>query len=108
MRVTDIRGGDAQARLARALRADARREGCDLEIEAQSAHPWASATYVGDQQRVKVRLCPEPEARRWIATLGEADLPMRGHIAMPPAVDRIEEENGELIVHLAVLTLHDS
>jgi hypothetical protein len=102
-----IRGGDAQARLARALVANAQAAGCTLTVEAAQAKPWASATYVGDQQSLVVHATPAAAARRWLAALADADLPIRGHVAMPPAMDGVEDTDDGVRVRLTVLTLRD-
>ncbi len=107
MRMERLRGGDAQARLARALVTDALAAGCTLTVEAVNARPWASATYVGEQQAVSVHVEPADAARRWLAMLPDANLPMRGHVAMPPAVDRMIEEGDSIRADLSVLTLND-
>ena len=102
------RGGDAQAHLVRALATDAAAAGCTLAVERASSRPWASATFTGEQQCLSLALVPPAAARRWLDGLGDADLPMRGHVAMPPAVDGVEDRDGSLAATVSVLTLTDA
>lgn len=107
MRMNDVRGSDALARLIRALAQDAAVAGCTATIAADGSRPWASATFVGERHRLTLTLTPVVAARRWLDALAEAELPMRGHVAMPPAIDAVAERDGALHVDLSVLTLHD-
>lgn len=101
-------GGDALARLTRALAASTAAAGCDtLHVVAGTSRPWASATFVGERHRLTLTLAPIDAARRWLAALADAELPMRGHVAMPPATDAVAERDGTLAIDLSVLTLHD-
>lgn len=101
-----LRPSDAQAHLVRALAADAAASGCTLTVEHAAAWPWASATFVGEQQRLALALVPPAAARRWLDGVADAELPMRGHVAMPPAVDAAEErDDGSVAATLSVLTL---
>lgn len=109
MRMDRLRASDAQAHLIRALAADAARAGCTLAVEQATSRPWASATFVGEQQRLAIALVPVAAARRWLDTIEEAELTMRGHVAMPPAVDAAEErDDGSVAATLSVLTLHEA
>jgi hypothetical protein len=103
-----LRAGDAHAHLVRALAADAAAAGCTLAVERAASRPWASATFTGEQQRLSLALVPPAAARRWLDAIGEAELPMRGHVAMPPSVDAVEERDGSLLATLSVLTLDDA
>ena len=108
MRPERIRADDAHAHLVRALAAEAAAAGCTLAVEQASSRPWASATFTGEQQRLALALVPPAAARRWLDAIGEAELSMRGHVAMPPAVDGIEDRDGSVIATLSVLTLHEA
>ena len=106
--VPGVRGGDALARLVRALSASATAAGCETPcFVAGTSRPWASATFVGEHHRLTLTLAPPPAARRWLAALADAELAMHGHVAMPPAIDAVAEADGTLSVDLSVLTLRD-
>lgn len=99
---------DAEARLIRALTESAAAVGCTLTVEGCTSRPWASATFVGEQFSLGIALAPADTACAWLDALPEVELPMRGHVAMPPAVDWIGEKDNRLDVALTVLVLADS
>ena len=102
-----VKGADAEARLARALTADALAKGASVSIERCRSQPWFSATFEGVQLRLTLTASPAAAARVWLAELGEAELPMRGHVAMPPAVDSAIPCGDVMTAELSVLVLID-
>jgi len=88
-------------RLVRALRVSASEAGIDVLLVSATEHPWASATYVGARHQVTLGIPANPARHRWLAGLAEAELPMHGHIALPPAILSTDDER----VLLEVVTL---
>lgn len=68
---------DAITLLTRALGVNARAAGLRLDAEGARARSWMSATFVGEQVEVTLRITGGGAAE-WLATLTETDLPMRG------------------------------
>jgi hypothetical protein len=102
-----VRGSDAQARLTRALTLHALAAGVSVTLEHCRSRPWSSATFEGVQLRMSLAATPLAPARRWLATLDEAELPMRGHVAMPPAIDAACPRGDVMAATLTVLVLVD-
>jgi len=102
-----VRGADAEARLARALIADALVSGVGVTIDTCRSQPWFSATFEGVQLKLTLTATPAAAARTWLAGLGDAELPMRGHVAMPPAVDAAVPCGNAMTAELSVLVLID-
>ena len=107
MIAADLRGRDAAARLIRALTRHAAPAGVTLCVEPRHARPWHSATFEGVQLDLTLHAAPAPAARVWLDGLAEAELPMRGHVAMPPAIDGIRDEGNGIVVDATVLVLVD-
>jgi hypothetical protein len=91
----------AASRLARALRASAADAGLDALVLSAHERPWASATYVGARHHIVLGLPASVARYRWLAALAEAELPMRGHVALPPAILLADDDT----VKLEVVTL---
>ncbi|TPG12622.1 hypothetical protein [Sphingomonas oligophenolica] len=91
----------AGRRLARALRLSAVTAGLDALVLSATEQPWASATYIGARHRIELGLPAGPARYRWLAGLAEAELPMRGHIALPPAILAADDDR----VTLEIVTL---
>ena len=102
-----VRGLDAEARLARALERNARAEGVTATVRQCRSRPWSSATFEGVQVDLSVQAGPADAAMAWLAALAEAQLPMAGHVAMPPAIDAAAALDDGLLVALSVLVLID-
>lgn len=101
MKPDGIAPAAAGPRLIRALRRAAADAGLDPLLLEASERPWASATYVGARHLVTFGI-PASHARyHWLAALAETDLPMRGHVALPPAILSADDER----VLLEVVTL---
>jgi len=103
-----LRGEDAEARLTRALKRHAAVDGVALSVERCRLRPWSSATFEGAQLALTLALVPAGTARDWLEALPEADLPMRGHVAMPPAVDEVAEREEGVVAEVTVLVLIDA
>jgi hypothetical protein len=102
-----VRNDDAQARFERALTRHALAAGVLVVAERWRTRPWASATFEGVQLDLTLAASPAAPARQWLAALADADLPMRGHVAMPPAVNAAYLRGDEVVATLTVLVLID-
>ena len=102
-----VRNDDAQARLEQALARHALSAGVAVTVERWQSRPWASATFEGVQFDLTLAASPPDAARQWLATLAEVDLPMRGHVAMPPALDAVHLRGEEMVATLTLLVLID-
>ena len=74
---------DPTRQLLRVLRRSAAAAGQAVEFRHESLTPWASATFIGGRHRIAVL----GDAREWLATLPEADLPLVGHFVASCAVE---------------------
>ena len=81
--------------LLRALRRSAADAGLNVELQHEAETPWASATFVGGQHRVRVT---GEALDAWLDGLAEADLPVRGHLVADCAVTR--QRGGALLTIL--------
>jgi len=99
---------DCQGQLLAALEAMA---GPGTSVEQATMRPWCSATFLGAQHRLTLRI-NGPDAVNQASALanglGEAEFSLRGHIVADVAVDemRADGENSA-ILSLAVLTIED-
>ncbi len=73
------RGPDAATLLERRLRLSAEAAGVTIAIVASDWTRWASATFNGARHRLTLASADTGFAP-WLAGLGEADLPLRGHL----------------------------
>ena len=73
------RGPDVATLLERRLRISAEAAGVSVGIVAGDATPWASATFNGARHQLTLESADAGFAA-WLATLPEADLPLRGHL----------------------------
>lgn len=108
MRMASIRGDHAVLRFGHALQASAGAAGCTLSVGETRSRPWSSATYAGEQVTLAASVAPADAAKLWLDGLAEAELPMRGHVAMPPAVETVSEAGEAFAVRLTALILLDS
>ena len=88
-------------RLARALRLSAADAGLDALLLSASERPWASATYAGARHQLVLGIPASTARYRWLAGLAEAELAMRDHVALPPAILAADDER----VTLEIVTL---
>lgn len=99
------RGPDAFTLLARALLADALREGCLVDLTASDSRRWSSATFAGMQHRLVLSGQPAADFATWIASLPEAEFALRGHLVADLVVERVSREGDTMTVELEVLTV---
>ncbi len=99
---------DCHGRLGTALLALA---GEYAAIDAAGFRPWCSATFIGAQHRITLRLEGPDAAQRAAAladALPEAELSLPGHIVADVAVDALRAgDGGAMLVDVAVLTVED-
>lgn len=99
---------DCHARLAAALLALA---DTDSNIDDAGFRPWCSATFLGAQHRMTLRIAGEHKlerANRLAAILPEAELAIAGHIVADLTVDAVRpQEDGTVLLDLAILTIED-
>jgi hypothetical protein len=99
---------DCQGQLLAALEEMA---GPDSAIDDAGMRPWCSATFVGAQHRIMLRLTGEDAAQQVEALstrLREAEFTLRGHIVADLSVDDVAiEPDGAVLINLAVLTIED-
>jgi len=99
---------DCHARLATALLTLA---GTHSSIDDAGFRPWCSATFLGAQHRMTLRIGGAhalERAERLAAALPEAELAITGHIVADLSVDAVRlQEDGTVLVDLAVLTIED-
>ncbi len=79
------RGPDAATLLDRRLRIAAEAAGVTIAITGSDWTHWASATFNGARHRLTIA-SDDAGFDPWLATLGEADLPLRGHLVADLAV----------------------
>ncbi len=81
------RGPDAATLLERRLRIAAEAAGVTIAIPQSDWTRWASATFVGARHRLTLA-SDDPGFGDWLATLPEAELPLRGHLVADVVVLR--------------------
>jgi len=99
---------DCQGQLLAALEAMA---GPDASVEQATMRPWCSATFLGAQHRLTLRI-DGPDAVNQASALanglGEAEFNLRGHIVADVTVDEVHADGeNSAILSLAVLTIED-
>lgn len=100
-----VRGRDAAAHLARALLRSASAAGLSVALDTLRAHPWASATFVGNRLSVVLVTPRAPALGRWLADLPLAELALPGHLVASLAVDTIEDDGVTVRAALTVLVI---
>jgi hypothetical protein len=99
---------DCHGRLATALLALA---GEPASIEDAGFRPWCSATFLGAQHRMTLRIGgvhARQRADQFASVLPEAELPIPGHIVADITVDAIRpQEDGTVLMDFAILTIED-
>ena len=108
MRMDPLRGPDVATRLIRTLHASAAASGTSFEVTETVSRPWASATFSGEHHHLVLLADPIPGFRSWLATLPDAELPLRGHNLADLAIDAVEQVGSRLHVTIAALTLIDA
>lgn len=99
---------DCHGRLATALLALA---GERAGIDDAGFRPWCSATFLGAQHRMTLRIDGVralEHAGQFASALPDAEIPIPGHIVADISVDAIRpQEDGTVLVDLAILTIED-
>lgn len=101
------RGPDAATLLERALMADAARAGIEMMLTQTAATRWASATFIGARHRLTLAGPASDGLTTWLGGLGEADLPLRGHLVADLAVEGWSRDDGGFSATIEVLTVED-
>jgi hypothetical protein len=85
--------------------------GAGARLVEASLRPWCSATFIGAQHRLTLRLEDDPDQRRARAladALPEAELALPGHIVADLAIDTVGDDGaGGALIALAVLTIEE-
>jgi len=98
---------DCQGQLLAALEAMA---GPDSTIDDANMSPWCSATFVGAQHRIVLRLSCADAAQHAVdlaARLRDAEFTLHGHIVADVSVDEVRDVEGAALLRLGVLTIED-
>jgi len=99
---------DCHGRLVTALLTLA---GEGARIDDAGFRPWCSATFLGAQHRMTLRLAgtdARPRADQLARDLPEAELAIPGHIVADLAVDAVTQQgDGTVLMTLAILTIED-
>ncbi|MEZ0495028.1 hypothetical protein [Sphingomonas sp. IW22] len=99
------RGPDAGTLVERALSLSATRAAISMVVTDAVVTRWASATFTGARHALELSLIDTAAARTWLATLSEAELPMRGHLMADCVVVRTREEGGMIDASVEALTV---
>lgn len=99
------RGPDAATLLQRALERHADAAGCDVAVCVQESIRWASATFAGARHTVALTLRDDPAGGVWLSALGEAELPMRGHLVADVVTVSVARGDGDVRAMLEALTV---
>lgn len=99
------RGPDVGTLLGRALRASAAAAGCPVTIDATQWDRWVSATFAGARHRLSLGGAATPDLIRWMAGLGEAELPLPGHLVADLKLAGVSSLGDRLRADLEVLTV---
>lgn len=99
------RGPDAATLLRRALERHADAAGCDVSVCVQESTRWASATFTGARHTVALTLRDDPASGLWLNGLGEAELPLRGHLVADVVTVSVTRDDGDVSVTLEALTV---
>ncbi len=102
------RDTDAATRLARALEKHARLAGCPVEIVQSDWQAWASATFTGARHQMTLAAIPSAKLERWLATLSEADIDLRGHLLADIAIIAARRGPARVEIDLEALTVGDN
>lgn len=108
MRMGALRGCDAAVLLGRALRGLAAAADRPVRIVANEGRDWSSATFIGMRHRILLTARPGSSFDRWLATLPEMDVPLRGHIVADLTVEQVRVENGEAYATVLALTVAEA
>lgn len=100
------RGPDVATLLERRLRVAATAAGVSVAITRSDWTRWASATFTG--ARHVITLAADPAGfDAWLATLPEADLPLRHHLVADMVIVARRAVGSHVEADLEVLTVED-
>jgi len=99
---------DCHGRLVAAVLALA---GEEASIGDAGFRPWCSATFLGAQHRIALRIAGQDahiRADQFARSLPETELAIPGHIVADTTVDAVmPQEDGTILMNLAILTIED-
>lgn len=101
------RGPDAATLLERALLANAERAACPVSLAESEMKRWASATFTGARHRITLVGAASAALDTWLATLAEADFPLRGHLVADVQVVRVRRAGEAATATIEALTVED-
>ncbi|HEY1125434.1 MAG TPA: hypothetical protein VGE65_07355 [Sphingobium sp.] len=103
-----IQRRDCHGRLMTALLASA---GTDASIADSGFRPWCSATFLGAQHRITLRITgsdARERADQLAAALPDREWSIPGHIVADATIDAIRQQaDGAMLMDLAILTIED-
>lgn len=91
--------------LARAIEAQAARQGGAVTAEPMTASRWASITFSGARHRLRLRVPSSRWAEQWLEALPESEVGLSGHLVADLSVDIVRRDAGRIEAEIAVLTL---
>lgn len=100
-----MRGPGPTVLLGRALAASAARAGAKIELGQGAAKPWHSATFTGARHAFAAQAPADHPLGQWLATIGDTDLPLSGHLVADVAITAREERAGLLHFRIEALTV---
>ncbi len=101
------RGPDIGTALARAILANAERNGVQIEPTRHDWTRWASATFTGARHELGFTAAASARLDGWLAGLAEAELPIRGHLVADLHVAGATRDAEKVIFDLEALTVED-
>ncbi len=93
--------------LARAIEAQAHRQGCAVRVETMGMTRWSSATFNGARHRLRLAAPAGDKVGNWLAGLAEHEFALRGHLVADVAIHAINRRPAEIDAELEILTLED-
>ncbi len=100
-----MRGSGVEAALGRALVAAAARAGTVIEIARSYSTDWHSATFSGTRHALDIATTADEAAGAWLATLGDLDVPLPGHLLADLSVTQSSAQNGRCRARIEALTV---
>ncbi|WBH17255.1 hypothetical protein [Sphingomonas radiodurans] len=100
-----MRGPGPTDLLGRALAASAARAGARIDLADGQATPWHSATFTGARHAFAAQAPTGYPLGKWLAMIGDTDLPLPGHLVADVAITAREECGGLLHFRIEALTV---
>jgi hypothetical protein len=98
---------DAAPLLSGALRRSAAAAGIAIDIVQAIERPWASLTFSGTRHCLTLVTKSVEHAEEWLASIGSAALPMRGHVAGEPALVARRQAAELIEATIEIVTIED-